>query len=204
MKSISLNFLLKQKKTHAPTVFLMIKNLNYCELYNEQQGIYNCWPSATPSTSTHSPPPALTSPPPASPPPAASAPAPQSPWTITLLSLQIYPNWSHRNPNWFLFPNLEIELQNCINSLFIFVCMTVNQDIQVHVQMNISSIVYVERDMNVVFVTELVIWLQGVHLAAIGCTKNYQPIGVAVHSYCVESLEGLSQQCRRGRSCSEL
>ena len=30
------------------------------------------------------------------------------------------------------------------------------------------------------------------HSAAIGCTKNYQPIGVTVHSHCVESSEGLS------------
>ena len=27
------------------------------------------------------------------------------------------------------------------------------------------------------------------HSAAIGCTKNYQPLGVTVHSYSVESLE---------------
>ena len=27
--------------------------------------------------------------------------------------------------------------------------------------------------------------------AAIGCTKNYQPIGVTVHSHCVENFEGL-------------
>ena len=31
------------------------------------------------------------------------------------------------------------------------------------------------------------------HLASIGCTKNYQPIGVTVHSHCVESFEGLLQ-----------
>ena len=45
------------------------------------------------------------------------------------------------------------------------------------------------------------------HSAAIGCTKNYQPIGVTIHSHCVESfeaLEGLLQRCRRGRGCSEL
>ena len=42
------------------------------------------------------------------------------------------------------------------------------------------------------------------HSAAIGCTKNYQPIGVTVHSHCVESFEGLLQRCRRGRGCSEL
>ena len=41
------------------------------------------------------------------------------------------------------------------------------------------------------------------HSAAIGCTKNYQPIGVAVHSPCVESFEGLLQRSRRGRGCSE-
>ena len=42
------------------------------------------------------------------------------------------------------------------------------------------------------------------HSAAIGCTKNYQPIGVTVHSHCVESFGGLLQRCRRGRGCSEL
>ena len=42
------------------------------------------------------------------------------------------------------------------------------------------------------------------HTAAIGCTKNYQPIWVTVHLHCVESFEGLSQRCRRGRGCSEL
>ena len=42
------------------------------------------------------------------------------------------------------------------------------------------------------------------HSAAIGCTKNYQPIGVTVHSHCVESFEGLLQRCRRGRGCSKL
>ena len=40
--------------------------------------------------------------------------------------------------------------------------------------------------------------------AAIGCTKIYQPIGVTVHSHCVESFEGLLQRCWRGRSSSEL
>ena len=42
---------------------------------------------------------------------------------------------------------------------------------------------------------------------ALGCYmlyKNYQPIGVTVHSHCVESFEGLLQRCRRGRGCSEL
>ena len=42
------------------------------------------------------------------------------------------------------------------------------------------------------------------HSAAIGFTKYYQPIGVTVHSHCVESFEGLLQRCRRGRDCSEL
>ena len=41
------------------------------------------------------------------------------------------------------------------------------------------------------------------HSAAICCTKNYQPIGVTVHSHCVASFEGLFQRCRRGRVCSE-
>ena len=35
------------------------------------------------------------------------------------------------------------------------------------------------------------------HSAAIGYTKNYQPIGVTVQSHCVES-------CKRGRDCNEL
>ena len=42
------------------------------------------------------------------------------------------------------------------------------------------------------------------HSAAIGCRKNYQPIGVTVHSHCVESFEGLLQRCKRGKGCSEL
>ena len=42
------------------------------------------------------------------------------------------------------------------------------------------------------------------HSTAIGCTKKYKPIGVTVHSHCVESFEGLLQRCRRGRGCSEL
>ena len=41
------------------------------------------------------------------------------------------------------------------------------------------------------------------HSAAIYCTKKL-PIGVTVHSHCVESFEGLLQRCRRGRGCSEL
>ena len=32
------------------------------------------------------------------------------------------------------------------------------------------------------------------HSAATGCTKNGQPIGVTVHSHCVESFDGLLQQ----------
>ena len=42
------------------------------------------------------------------------------------------------------------------------------------------------------------------HSAALVCIKNYQPIGVTVHSHCVESFEDLLQRCRRGRGCSEL
>ena len=42
------------------------------------------------------------------------------------------------------------------------------------------------------------------HSAAIGCTNNYQPIGVTVHSHFVESFEGFLQRCRRGRGCNEL
>ena len=37
------------------------------------------------------------------------------------------------------------------------------------------------------------------HSAAIGCTKNGTK---KVHSYCVESSEGLLQRRRRGRGCS--
>ena len=42
------------------------------------------------------------------------------------------------------------------------------------------------------------------HWAAIGCMKNYQPIGVTVHSHCVDGFEGLLKRCRRGRGCSKL
>ena len=42
------------------------------------------------------------------------------------------------------------------------------------------------------------------HSAAIGCSKNYQPIGVTVHSHCVESVAGFLQRCRRRRGCSEV
>ena len=39
------------------------------------------------------------------------------------------------------------------------------------------------------------------HSAAISCTKNYQSIGVTVHSHCVESFDVL---IHRGRGCSEM
>ena len=39
------------------------------------------------------------------------------------------------------------------------------------------------------------------HSAAIGCTKNYQPIGATVHSHC--ELWRSLRACRRGRGCSE-
>ena len=43
------------------------------------------------------------------------------------------------------------------------------------------------------------------HSAAIVCTKNYQSIGVTVHSHFVENFEGLLQRrYLRGRGCSEL
>ena len=42
------------------------------------------------------------------------------------------------------------------------------------------------------------------HLAANCCTKNHLPIGVTVHSQCVETFEGLLRRCMRGRGCSEL
>ena len=35
------------------------------------------------------------------------------------------------------------------------------------------------------------------HSAAIGCTENYQPIGVTLHSQGVENFEGLLQRCRQ-------
>ena len=38
------------------------------------------------------------------------------------------------------------------------------------------------------------------HSAAIGCTKIHNLIGMTVHSYCVESIDGLLQLCRRGCS----
>ena len=34
--------------------------------------------------------------------------------------------------------------------------------------------------------------------AAVGCTKNYQPIGVTVHSHCVESFEGIFSDVGEG------
>ena len=36
------------------------------------------------------------------------------------------------------------------------------------------------------------------HSAVIGCTKNYQLIGVIVHSQCVESFEGLFSYVTEG------
>ena len=41
-------------------------------------------------------------------------------------------------------------------------------------------------------------------LAAIGCSEIGRPIGVTVHSHCVDSFKGLLQQCKRGRGCSGL
>ena len=41
------------------------------------------------------------------------------------------------------------------------------------------------------------------HSAAIGCTKNYQPIGVTVHSHW-ELWNSLTAMYRWGRGCSEL
>ena len=61
--------------------------------------------------------------------------------------------------------------------------------------------------LNIVFfpkIIEILPPLPRQHSAAIGCTKNYQPIGVTVHSHCVESFEGLLQRCRRGMGYSEL
>ena len=57
-----------------------------------------------------------------------------------------------------------------------------------------------ECSLNIVFFPRIVESLPPLprqHSAAIGCTKNYQPIiGMIVN--CVESFEGLLQQCRRG------
>ena len=60
---------------------------------------------------------------------------------------------------------------------------------------------------NVVFsprILESLSPLPHLHSAAIGCTEDYQPIGVTVHSHCVDSFKGLLQQCKRGRGCSGL
>ena len=48
---------------------------------------------------------------------------------------------------------------------------------------------------NLVFprILEILPSLPRQHSAAIGCTKDYQTIGVTVHLLCVESLEGLLQ-----------
>ena len=51
--------------------------------------------------------------------------------------------------------------------------------------------------LNIVFFTRILESLPPLprqHSAAIGCTKNFQPIGVTVHSHCVESFEGLLQR----------
>ena len=61
--------------------------------------------------------------------------------------------------------------------------------------------------LNIVFLSKILESLPPLprqHSAAICCTKNYQPIGVTVHSHCVDGFEGLLKRCRRGRGCSEL
>ena len=74
-----------------------------------------------------------------------------------------------------------------------------------------KSDIYTGCSLNIVFffprILESLPTLPRKHSAANGCTKNYQPIGVTVHSHFVESFEvfeGLLQRCRRGRDCSEL
>ena len=64
-----------------------------------------------------------------------------------------------------------------------------------------------ECSLNIVFFPKIFNILRSLprqHWAAIGCTKNYQPIGMTVHLHCVESFEGLLQRCRRGRGCNKL
>ena len=61
---------------------------------------------------------------------------------------------------------------------------------------------------NVVFsprILESLSPLPHLHSAAIGCTEDYQPIGVTVHSHCVgRVLKVSSSDVGEGRGCSEL
>ena len=71
----------------------------------------------------------------------------------------------------------------------------------------IRTIIRTGCSLNIVFFSRIVESLPPLprhHTAAIGCTKNYQPLGGYVHSHCVESFVGLLQRCRRGSGCSEL
>ena len=61
--------------------------------------------------------------------------------------------------------------------------------------------VYTGCSLNIVFfprILENLPPLPRQYSAAIGCTKNYQPIGVTVHSHCVENFEGLHSDVGEG------
>ena len=45
--------------------------------------------------------------------------------------------------------------------------------------------------LNIMFYSKISRKFANSHSGAIGCTKNYKPIGVTVHSRCVESFKGL-------------
>ena len=64
------------------------------------------------------------------------------------------------------------------------------------IAMKLNLYRYTGCSLNIVFFSRI---LESLHSAAIGCTKRYQPIGLTVHSHCVE---GLLQRCKRGRGCS--
>ena len=61
--------------------------------------------------------------------------------------------------------------------------------------MRFFHILYARCSLNILFFSQEFSKVYPLPLA-IGCTKN-QPIGVTVHSHCVESLEGLLKRCVR-------
>ena len=80
-----------------------------------------------------------------------------------------------------------------------FVCV-LNSTISNMSRVSSKSNAYTECSLNIVFFPRIIKSLPPLPRqlsAAIGCTKNYQPIGVTVHSHCVESFEGLLLRCRR-------
>ena len=96
-------------------------------------------------------------------------------------------------PGFSHFPNLPLRDRRLQRTLYIDDYMW--------------QFMYTECSLNIMFFPrnlESLPPLPRQHSAAIGCTKNYQPKGVIVHPQFVESIEGLLQQCRRGRGCSEL